>query len=199
MDANLSGHKIKNKVINAGNMLSPRLSDQLLFEKTSPGHCLPKYMSTHQRAFLAESNRRIFRRLDSFPLHGDAKRKFEILRDATLYDSTKYASRLRRDEMQFLDAMDRQIDVCQNELGAHVFVRLVDDTRTTPPGGVHARNFAYYAACARADESDIDCFSSGIDDVARYWNKRAARACIQYVREAYRFEQIIKYALSNVE
>jgi len=179
--------------------ISQSLADHLLFEKTTPGHCLPKYMSTHQRAFLAESNRRIFRRLDSFPLSGDAKRKFDILRDATLYDSTKYAVRLRRDEVQFLDAMDRQIDVCQNELGAHVFVRLIDDARTTPPGGVHARNFAYYAACARADESDIDCFSSGIDDVARYWNKRAARACIQYVRDAYRFEQIVKYALTNVE
>ena len=179
--------------------ITQSLSDRLLFEKTLPGHCLPKYMSTHQRAFLAESNRRVFRRLDSFPLSGDAKRKFDTLRDATLYDSTKYAIRLHRDEIQFLDAMDRQIDVCQNELGAHVFVRLVDDIRSTPPGGVHARNFAYYAACARADESDIDCFSSGIDDVARFWNKRAARSCIQYIRDAYRFEQIIKYALTNVE
>ena len=181
-------------------VISPSLRDALVFERTVPSHQIPKYMSTPQRTFLAEANVRMLRKLETFPVKYEARTVYDILRDASEADRAKYGADLRADELLFLDAMDRQLDLCQDELGAHFFTKLVGDIEHHwHPTSVHARNFSYYAACTHAGAADVDAICTGVDRVAAFWNRRAQRNCVRYVRDAYRFEQVVRYALMNID
>lgn len=178
--------------------LSVKLNRALYLERSLPSRPFPRTMNKQQVAFYTHMKRKMYEKLGNFPMTTGGRCLFDSMGEALQNDRGVFSYALRDDEHLFVDAMVGILDdMDESELGAHWFVNVLGDVTNPSLCGSQVQS-VYVDACKQATDDYISLMEESLDVISYHWSSNDKKECIQSMRDAYRYNDMVLYALDRI-
>lgn len=179
--------------------LSTKLHRALTLERSLPSRTFPKILNRQQSAFYSHMTGHLYNRLQQFPTTIEGKVVLDSMEAALEVDRGKYSDALRNDELQFVQAMVGHLeDMDDAELGAFWFTTVIGDTQDAGKLECETK-LVYHQACSHATSEYLQVAETSFDVVTYNWSAQMKKHCVQSAQHAWRYREMILYALEKVE